>query len=315
MTARKLDLLNQRIDEAYRILESCTLCPRDCKVNRMKGEKGACRLGRELAVSTMSIHHGEEPPVSGTRGSGTVFFSSCNLRCVFCQNHPISHMMRGDTMTPETLAGSMLRLQDSGAHNINLVTPTHLVPQIMSSLIIAVEKGLSIPILYNTGGYDALPTLALLDGIVDIYMPDMKYADPQVGKKLSSVPDYPQRNQSAVVEMHRQVGDLVIDDRNIATRGLLVRHLVLPNDLAGTAAVMKFIAAHLSKHTCISLMSQYFPDHRAHEFPELSRRLTRKEYARARRAMEDAGLHNGWVQDLAPDIERFNIRRFLDDGE
>lgn len=314
MNENKAELLRERTDRGYSVLESCTLCPRDCRVNRLKGEHGVCRLGSELVVSSACLHHGEEPPLSGTRGSGTIFFGSCNLRCVFCQNHPISHMGEGTIVTPRALSKEMLSLQRRGAHNINLVTPTHLVPQIMDALLSAFENGLDVPIVYNTGGYDSLDTLELLDGIVDIYMPDMKYSDSKAAKRLSGVSDYPQRNREAVREMHRQVGDFTMDDEGTGVRGLLVRHLILPNGLAGTKDVMRFIADEISQRTYISLMSQYFPDHLASEFPEISRRITANEYADARAEMEECGLHRGWHQNLGIDGRAFNIRRFLEEG-
>jgi putative pyruvate formate lyase activating enzyme len=295
------------------MLESCVLCPRRCKVNRLAGERGVCKLGRELVVSSASLHHGEEPPISGTGGSGTIFFTSCNLLCVFCQNHPISHTRQGTQTESKRLAENMLSLQGRGAHNINLVTPTHLVPQIMETLLIAFENGLDIPVVYNTGGYDCVETLALLDGIVDMYMPDMKYSNSEIAKKLCNAPDYPERNREAVTEMHRQVGDFKMNDLGIGTKGLLIRHLVLPNGCAGTRSIMKFIAENISQETYVSLMSQYFPDYRAHEFTRINRRVTSHEYAEAQAAMQEFGLHRGWFQNLSIDESVFNIRRFLND--
>jgi putative pyruvate formate lyase activating enzyme len=313
MTVSKAEIIYPRLEKARSLLEKCILCPRRCKVNRLAGKKGFCKLAGELVVSTISVHHGEEPPISGNRGSGTVFFGSCNLLCVFCQNYPISHLAEGKVMAPEALAEGMLSLQDRGVHNINLVTPTHLVPQIMEALYIAFSRGLNIPIVYNTGGYDSLETLTLLDGIMDIYMPDMKYSDNTAAKMLSNVSDYTERNREAVIEMHRQVGDFQINDDGIGVKGLLIRHLVLPNGLAGTRDTMQFIAVKLSGNTYISLMSQYFPDGTAHDLPQINRRITAKEYAEAQSAMEEAGLFNGWMQERGIDESIFNIRRFLDE--
>ncbi len=310
-------LVARRLDAAYRMLERCTVCPRRCEVARMAGRLGVCGAGPDVVVSSVSLHHGEEPPVSGLAGSGTIFFTHCNLKCVFCQNYPISHQGRGEPVSLDELAASMLHLQRLGAHNINLVTPTHFAPQILDALGRAFERGLDIPVLYNCGGYEAVEMLALFDGIVDIYMPDMKYADPDVAKKLSSAPDYPEVNRRAVAEMHRQVGDLVLDDafgheRGVAVRGLLVRHLVLPNDLAGTDEIMRFLAEEISPNTAVSLMSQYFPQYRADEFPEIARRITPDEYRRAQQLMARHGLDQGWHQNRPIDTDTHGIRRILD---
>ena len=313
MNSAKKHIVESRLEKAYAILKECTLCPRRCKVNRLAGKKGYCKLGKELMVSSISVHHGEEPPISGINGSGTIFFTSCNLLCVFCQNYPISHLREGKEMSPKELADSMLSLQDSRVHNINLVTPTHLVPQIMESLNIAFEKGLSIPIVYNTGGYDSLETLNLLDGIVDIYMPDMKYSSNTVGKLLSNVSDYVERNREAVIEMHRQVGDFRMGPDGIGIRGLLIRHLVMPDELAGTRDTMRFISQKISPNTFISLMSQYFPDGHANSISQINRRITNEEYLKAQSAMEEEGLFNGWVQGRYIDENIFNIRRFLNE--
>ena len=296
-STEKLSLLEERIDDAYRMLESCRVCPRRCGVNRIRGETGACALGRNPAVSSFNLHFGEEPPISGYRGSGTIFFTSCNLRCVFCQNYPISQLRHGREVSVRTLADMMLKLQDKGAHNINFVTPTHLVPQIMDALRIAYERGLEIPLVYNTGGYDSLEALRLLDGIVDIYMPDMKYSDPEIALKYSGVPDYPKVNRQAIKEMHRQVGDLIMDGDGIAVKGLLVRHLVLPEGIAGTEEVLKFLAEEVSKDTYVSLMRQYFPAYRAVDMPPLDRRITEEEYREAVELLERYGLTRGWIQE------------------
>lgn len=290
--------LQVRIDAAYGLLESCRLCPRECRVNRLKNDKlGFCRSGLNPIISSVSAHHGEEPPLSGTKGSGTIFFTNCNLRCVYCQNYPISQMGNGEERTPGELACQMLWLQEQGCHNLNLVTPTHFVPQILKALGIAVQRGFNLPIVYNTSGYESLETLRLLDGIVDIYLPDMRYSDKAVAMKYSIAQDYPEINRAAIKEMYRQVGNLVLDQNGVAQRGLIIRHLVLPGDIAGTEGVMKFLAEEISKEVSISLMSQYFPAHRAGEFKELNRRITTEEYEEAYQIMLKYGLENGWVQD------------------
>jgi putative pyruvate formate lyase activating enzyme len=241
-------------------------------------------------VASYGPHFSEEKPLVGTGGSGTIFFSDCNLRCVFCQNYDISHGGLGHVVTSQALAAMMLSLQETGCHNINLVSPTHQVPAILEGIAIAASLGLRLPIVYNTGGYDSVETLRLLDGVVDIYMPDCKYSDDSAAWRLSKVKDYPERNREALREMHRQAGDLQINSRGVATRGLLVRHLVLPNDVAGTRSVMEFLAS-LSRDTYVNVMAQYRPCYRASEFPEIARAPTREEYARAVRLALEAGLH------------------------
>jgi putative pyruvate formate lyase activating enzyme len=242
-------------------------------------------------VSSYGAHLGEEDPLRGWQGSGTIFFTRCNLRCQYCQNHDISQTDEGDEVTAETLAAIMLRLQASGCHNINLVSPSHVVPQIMAAVLIAAEAGLGLPLVYNTGGYDSLELLRLLDGVVDIYMPDMKYADAAIAERYSKVPNYPAVNQAAVREMHRQVGDLQIDENGLAVRGLLVRHLVLPHGLAGTEQVVRFLADEVSTATYLNLMDQYRPAYRAHEYRELNSCITREEYRAAVQMALDAGLY------------------------
>ncbi len=291
--------LQNRIEKAYQLLESCRVCPRECGVNRLKDDKiGFCRSGLNPVLSSVSPHHGEEPPLSGTRGSGTIFFTNCNLRCVYCQNYPISQLGNGIERTDGELACQMLWLQEQGCHNLNLVTPTHFVPQILKALGLARERGFTLPIVYNTSGYDSVETLRLLDGIVDIYLPDMRYSDEAVARKYSIAPHYPEINRAAVKEMYRQVGNLVLDDEGIAKRGLIIRHLVLPGALSGTEGVMKFLSEEISKNVYISLMSQYFPAYKANEIKELSRRITAKEYEEARGIMEKYGLENGWMQEF-----------------
>jgi putative pyruvate formate lyase activating enzyme len=284
--------LARRVDEAYRRLAACDLCPRECGVDRCRSAEGAgCHTGERAVVCSYHPHHGEETPLVGRHGSGTIFFAWCNLRCVYCQNVELSQMGQGEETGPEGLAAMMLWLEDVGCHNINLVSPSHVVPQILAGLLVAVERGLRAPLVYNTGGYDAVQTLRLLDGVVDIYMPDMKCADAQVGQLYSGVPDYPQVNQAAVHEMHRQVGDLTMDERGIARRGLLVRHLVLPDGLAGTVEIARFLAHEISPNTYVNIMDQYRPCYRAEEMPPLNRRITRQEYVEAVRLVREAGLH------------------------
>ncbi len=290
--------LEKRVEEAYKRLESCNLCPWRCGVNRLKNEKrGVCRSGLNPMVSSYNLHFGEEPVLSGTRGSGTIFFTNCTLRCVFCQNFPISQLGAGKEYSVEELAEMMLELQAKGAHNINFVTPSHFIAQILKATLIAAEKGLSIPLVYNTSGYDAVDALRLLDGVVDIYLPDIKYSDNRVAKKYSRAKNCVEVNRAALKEMHRQVGDLVVDEEGIAVRGLIIRHLVLPNGLAGTKEAMEFIAKELSPNTVVSLMSQYFPAHKAHDYPELSRSITAEEYLEAIKYLEEAGLRRGWIQE------------------
>lgn len=267
----------QKIEKAFEILKNCTLCPRNCKVDRTSGKKGACKVGDKPYVSSWGPHFGEEAPLVGRYGSGTIFFTYCNLACVYCQNWTISHLGEGEEISHEELASVMLFLQNSGCHNINLVTPTHQVPQIIKSIYIAREHGLRVPIVYNSGGYEAIETLKILDGIIDIYMPDFKYADNAMAEKYSKVKNYAQVAKEAIKEMHRQVGDLIINEQGIALRGLLVRHLVLPNNIAGTEQVVRFIAEEISKNTYINIMDQYRPCWHANEYPELSRRPTRAE--------------------------------------
>lgn len=291
-----LGILKERRDIAYYYLESCRLCPRECGVNRLKGEKGMCGVDARLWVSSYGPHYGEERPLSGINGSGTIFFTYCNLKCIYCQNYTISQLGDGDIVSEEDLASMMLYLQRLGCHNINLVTPTHFVPQILSSLTIAVERGLNIPIVYNTSGYERVEILKLLDGIVDIYLPDMRYSSDEYAIKFSSAPRYPEFNRLAVKEMYRQVGNLVLDERGIAKRGLIIRHLVMPEDISGTEDILRFIAEELSKDTYISLMAQYRPEYRAINVPPLNRRITREEYKKAIEIAQNLGLRNVWTQ-------------------
>ncbi len=248
-------------------------------------------------VSSYNLHHGEEPPISGSRGSGTIFFTNCILRCVYCQNYPISQLGVGKVYTHRDLADMMLYLQRKGAHNINFVTPTHFVPSILKALVIAVERGFRLPLVYNTSGYERAETLKILDGIVDIYLPDIKYSSDLMAKKYSKAKDYVRYNREALKEMFRQVGPLRLNREGVAVRGLLIRHLVLPNDIAGSEESLRFIARELSPEVPISLMSQYFPAYRAKDIRELSRPILPEEYERVLELMERFGLRRGWIQE------------------
>lgn len=282
--------LEQRALAAGSMLEPCTLCPEKCRVARLSGKKGRCRIAGHAVVADYSPHFGEEPPIRGTRGSGTVFFSGCNMHCVYCQNHEISQHARGTPVTPEILAFMFLMLQENGCHNINLVTPSHIVPMFLQGLVAAAKEGLSIPIVYNSGGYDSVEALKLLDGIVDIYMPDFKYWDAATAYRLSGIKHYPESARHALKEMHRQVGKLQLDKDGVAIKGLLVRHLVLPGDLAGTTDVVKFLCEELSPGTWINIMEQYHPCWKAMEYPPLDRAVTSEEYEKAVELARRAGL-------------------------
>lgn len=286
---RNSDLQVKALQAAARLTE-CTLCPRQCRVNRKAGEKGVCRTGERAIVASWHAHFGEEAPLVGKKGSGTIFFSRCNLLCNFCQNYDISHLGEGHELSDQELAAVMLELQATGCHNINFVTPSHVVPQILSALTIATENGLKIPLVYNSSGYDSLDTLKILDGLIDIYMPDFKFWDSSIATKTCQAPDYPEVTRRAIIEMHRQVGDLIIDDDGVAFSGLLVRHLVLPEALAGTGQVMTFIAEKVSKNTYVNIMSQYRPCGRAAEVEALNRSITDQEYIDALNHARAAGL-------------------------
>ncbi len=290
----ELNELRERAARAQERLRDCTLCPRRCRVDRTAGETGFCGTGASAVVASYGPHFGEEPPLVGRYGSGTIFFCGCNLGCMFCQNYDISHLRRGDEVSSDELAAMMLSLQKGGRHNINFVTPTHVVPQILDALVIARSHGLTVPLVYNCGGYESVETLELLDGVIDIYMPDAKYSDNAVGKALCNVPDYWDVCRAALKEMHRQVGDLQIDARGVATRGLLVRHLVLPEGLAGTPEVMRFLADDISENTYVNVMEQYRPCYRADEDARLRRRITVEEFAEALDEARKRGLHRGF---------------------
>jgi putative pyruvate formate lyase activating enzyme len=289
--------LRRRAAEALQMLAECHVCPRQCGVDRLHERTGLCRIGRFARVASAAPHFGEEDCLRGSRGSGTIFFSGCNLLCGFCQNYDISHEREGELVTPERLAGLMLELQEAGCHNINWVTPSHVVPQALEALAIAAEQGLRLPIVYNTGGYDSLESLRLLEGVVDIYMPDFKFWDPAVAERLCGARDYPEVARAAIREMHRQVGDLALDDRGLARRGVLVRHLVMPNGLAGTRPVAEWLAQKISPDTFVNVMNQYHPDGLALEadadarFHDLRRTVSAQEFRTAMAEARAAGLH------------------------
>ncbi|MHA2611456.1 MAG: radical SAM protein [bacterium JZ-2024 1] len=285
--------LKRRVEQARLLLSSpCRVCPRGCKVNRLADEKGECGVGRYAVVSSYGPHFGEEPVLRGWRGSGTVFFAGCNLHCVYCQNYDISQWKDGRVVSPEQLARIFLAIQEMQCHNLNLVTPSHVVPQILEALEIAVQNGFRLPIVYNTSSYDSLLSLKLLDGVVDIYMPDTKYADSSLGQKYSDIKGYFEVAKRMLKEMHRQCGDLIIQN-GLAVRGLLIRHLVLPNNLAGTKKWMEFIAREISPDSYVNLMDQYHPCFRAFDFPELSRRITSREYSLALETALQMGIRRG----------------------
>ncbi|MCP4139815.1 MAG: radical SAM protein [Chloroflexi bacterium] len=291
--------LEKRVKLAFEHLENCDLCARICHVNRREGIQGAaCRTGEKALLHSFAPHHGEEAPLRGWRGSGTIFFSWCNLSCTYCQNWEISHKGVGHEVEPEELAEMMLNLQKRGCHNINFVSPSHVVAQILAAVLIAARKGLRLPLVYNTGGYDSMEALTLLDGVVDIYMPDMKYGDSQVAREYSRVHNYWEINQVAIREMHRQVGDLVVDEKGVAKQGLLVRHLVLPNNLANSEKVIAFLAEDISKNTYLNLMAQYHPAYKAYKSPILNQRITEKEYQDAIMLTKEHGLRRAIYRKL-----------------
>lgn len=283
--------LAKRVEATKSLLQNCRVCPRQCNVDRLSGKTGKCRTHHLAAVSSYGPHFGEESPLVGRHGSGTIFFANCNLACIFCQNYTISQLGEGVPVTNEELAKMMLSLQNRGCHNINLVSPTHVVPQVLGALQLAVVHGLHLPLVYNSGGYDSAATLELLDGIVDIYMPDMKYADNATAEKLSGIKEYSSINRVAVKEMRRQVGDLQISNDGIAKRGLLIRHLVLPSGFAGTENTMNFIAREVSRNSYVNVMAQYRPCHKAFEVPELARPVSLKEFREAIEMARRAGLN------------------------
>ncbi len=283
-------LLRSKAKQARAMLSNCTLCPRRCKANRLEGETGFCKTAHQAIVASYGPHFGEERPLVGKAGSGTIFFTYCNLLCIFCQNYEISHLGEGQAVSDEQLASIMLELQGSGCHNINFVTPSHVVPQIISAVMLAAENGLHVPLVYNTGGYDTVETIDLLNGIIDIYMPDFKFWDSAIARRTCNAGDYPEIATKAIAAMHQQVGDLVFDDDGIAIRGLLVRHLVLPHGLAGTGPIMQFLANSISRNTYVNVMAQYRPCGNANQVEKLSRSLNNEEYLQAVELARKAGL-------------------------
>ncbi len=291
-----LEELKERKDKLYELLEACRLCPNECGVDRRISNDGNCRSGYLPVVSSYFPHFGEEPPLVGRFGSGTIFFTNCNLDCKFCQNYDISHFGIGKEVTIEELASMMLYLQNRGCHNINFVTPTHFTPQIVDALIIARERGLEIPLVYNCGGYESVETLKLLDKIIDIYMPDIKYSSNENALKYSGASDYWDVVKKAIKEMHRQVGDFVISSSGIAKRGLLIRHLVLPNDISGSKKVLEFIANEISKNSYVNIMDQYRPAYLANKFPELNRSIYEREFYEVISFARQIGLYRGFEE-------------------
>ncbi len=294
--------LKRRADALEARLVSCDICPRECKVNRLEGEEGFCHSAHLPIVSAVCAHHGEEPVLSGHRGSGTIFFSNCNMRCVYCQNHQISQNWSGQQskgIDSHTLAERMLYLQDSlGCHNINFVSPSHFVPELVRAVLEAASMGLRLPLVYNTGGYDSIKSLKALDGIISIYLPDLRYASDKWARKFSQAPDYVAHARAAIKEMYRQVGDMVLDETGVAQRGVIVRHLILPNRLAGSEESLTWLAKEVSPTVTVSIMSQYFPTHRAPRIPSLSRTISAAEYSEVVELVNRLGLENGWLQEM-----------------
>lgn len=282
--------LHKRIEKAYGILNRCWICPWECGVNRLAGELGECNTGERPIISDYMPHFGEEAPLVGTNGSGAIFIAYCNLKCVFCQTYDISHLGEGTEVSLERFAEIMVSLQQNGCHNINFITPSHVVPQILGALPLAIENGLRIPLIYNTGGYDSMDALELLDGIFDVYMPDFKFWDPEITERFLGVKDYPEVAKVAIREMHRQVGDLDLDNQGIAQRGLIVRHLVMPGAMAGTREIMRFLVKEISPNTYVNIMGHYRLCDVAERYPELNRSITREEYKNALDIAKDEGI-------------------------
>lgn len=297
-------------------LKRCDICPRQCFANRAQDERKFCRSGALPIVASVCVHRGEEPVLSGTRGSGTIFFGNCNMHCVYCQNYQISQdpeQQKENEITCTELAKRMIYLQDElHCHNINLVSPTHFVPQIVQAVLEAIPMGLHLPLVYNTGGYERVETISVLDGIIDIYLPDLRYASERWAMKYSGAAYYVKHARAAIKEMYRQVGNLVLDDDDIAVKGLIVRHLILPNNLAGSEDTLTWIATELSPAVTVSIMSQYYPTHQAPGIPDLSRKITTEEYSSVVDTVNGLGLENGWLQEMGadasyrPDFEREN---------
>ena len=285
-------------------LSNCRICPRKCGVDRAGGNLGYCRAGAKASVYSYISHQGEEPPISGESGSGTIFFSRCNMKCVYCQNYRFSQLDEGREVTISELAGIMLDLEKRGCHNINLVSPTHYLPQILLALEEAKEKGLSVPIVYNTSGYELMESIKAIAGVIDIYMPDMRYSDNKMAKKYSDAPDYVERNRESVLEMYDQVGNLILDSGGIAKKGVIIRLLAIPEGISGTIKTLQFIKENISKKTYLSIMSQYYPTFKAYSYPRISRPISKEEYANVVDEAHLLGLNNGWVQDSPKDFDR-----------
>jgi len=290
MQALRDNTFDEKVERAFELLGKCRLCARYCEIDRRQGARGYCGMGETAIVASYGPHHGEESPISGRGGSGTIFLTSCSLLCLFCQNHDISHGKEGVEMTPRRLGEVMIALEARGCHNINLVTPSHQMPFLIQALKMAAEKGLSIPLVWNCGGYESMEALAILDGLVDIYMPDFKFMSSSAAERYCAAPDYPLVAMKALEEMHLQVGALVIDAGGLAVKGLLIRHLVMPGNVCGTDELLSWLARHISPETYVNIMAQYRPCYRAHRFPEISRRLTGREYEQALRWGRGAGL-------------------------
>jgi putative pyruvate formate lyase activating enzyme len=306
--------LKRRAERLESRLASCDICPRECHVNRLENKRGFCHSGYLPIVSAVCAHHGEEPAISGSKGSGTVFFGNCNMRCVYCQNYQISQDWRkqkSKEMGFGKLAENMLYLQDElGSHNINFVSPSHFVPQLVRAVLEAVPLGLHIPLVYNSGGYDSVASLKELDGIISVYLPDLRYASDRWARKFSHARDYVTHARAAIKEMYRQVGELVMDESGIAQRGLIVRHLILPNSIAGSEESLPWLAREVSPAVTVSIMAQYYPSHEAHRKRLLSRTISQAEYDEVLKLLDEVGLENGWVQEMGaaenylPDFER-----------
>jgi putative pyruvate formate lyase activating enzyme len=295
--------LSRRADEAWELLRGCKVCPQNCPVDRIQGKTGACHSGTEVIVGSWNVHRREEPPISGTRGAGTIFFGGCQARCSYCQNFWLSQMGHGLRVSYQRLADMMLSLQRKGCHNLDLVTPTHFVPQILKALVLAVDKGLHIPLVYNCAGYEHIHTLRLLDGVVDIYLPDAKYSSNQEAMRTSKMHHYVEFNRAALKEMYRQVGGLQLDEEGIAVRGLIVRHLVMPERHAGTRELLSWIAEEVGTDIGLSVMDQYFPAYKALNDPSLNRRLTWAEYREALDIVEDLPFENLFLQEDLTEID------------
>jgi putative pyruvate formate lyase activating enzyme len=296
----KVEDIRERIERAQALLEKCTVCPRRCQVNRLKGEVGFCGVAAKPKVASHSVHLGEEPPISGTHGSGTIFFSGCNMKCRYCQNFPISQLRHGREISTQELAEMMLTLQSRGCHNVNLVTPSHLIPQILEALSYAWDRGFDLPLVYNSSGYDSVDSLKLLEGVIDVYLPDMRYSDDKPAREFSSAGDYVEVNRQALREMYRQVGNLIVDEQGLARKGLIIRHLILPEDVAGSTQTFLFIRGEISPEVYVSLMGQYFPSFEAGRCVSINRKITPVEYETAVESFLASGLSKGWMQEGLP---------------